>query len=68
MMDMDERLENEQDMNLTLGPQFHEVKKHALFLILNQWKQTGDDNQLIEDLKSLRIKVKEITGRTEVIG
>ena len=50
-------IEVEEDMNLTLGPQFHEVKKHALFLILNQWKQTGDTGQLIEDLDTIGIQV-----------
>ena len=68
-MDLDERLEMENDTNRQVGPALRTpVTRIALFKILKQWKQTGDDNQLIEDLISLRIKVKEITGRTEVIG
>lgn len=67
-MELDERLEIENDLNLTCGPVYHQVRKAGLFLILRQWKQTGDDQQLIEDLRSLKIKVVEVTGRTEVIG
>ncbi len=56
-MDLDERLEMEQDMNLTLGPAKHQVRLTALLLIIGQYEQTTDTNQLIEDMATLGIQV-----------
>lgn len=66
-MDLDERLEMENDINRQAGPALRTpVTRIALFKILKQWKQTGDDNQLIEDLQSVGIAVCDTV--TEVIG
>lgn len=67
-MNTDERLEYEQDINLTVGHPKKEVTRTALQLILQQWKQNDDWNQLIEDLDTLGIRVVEIRGQTQVVG
>jgi hypothetical protein len=64
-MDLDERIGMKQDHNLMVG-HLKPVTRTALFKALRQWKQTGDDNQLIEDLRTLGISVRDTV--TEVIG
>ncbi len=56
-MELDERIEMEQDLNLTLGPAKHQVRLTALLLIIGQYEQTTDTNQLIEDMATLGIQV-----------
>ena len=56
-MDMDERLEFENDMTRSLGPVKHQIRLTALLLVIGQFEQTGDTGQLIEDMATLGIQV-----------
>lgn len=56
-MDLDERLEFENDMNKSLGPVKHEITLPALLLIIGQYETTGDTGQLVEDMDTLGIRV-----------
>lgn len=56
-MELDERLEYENDMNHSLGPVKHQIRLSALLLVIGQFEQTGDKGQLVEDMDTLGVEV-----------
>lgn len=56
-MELDERLEMENDTDLMVGPVKKTIRLTTLLLIIGQYEQTGDTGQLIEDLDTIGIQV-----------
>ena len=58
-MELDERIENENDLNLMVGPAKHQIQLSALLLVIGQFEQSGDTGQLVEDMDTLGVEVIE---------
>ena len=56
-MDLDERLEMENDTNRQVSPVKKTIRLSTLLLVIGQYEQTGDTGQLIEDMATLGVQV-----------